>query len=130
MTQPSCRLPRRPSFTDNSLGWIKRLKQLQLGKSTWLDLLYMVLMLPMGVVYFTVTVALLSLAVASIAAPVATIVFNLPVAMMDNAVYYLPDWLTPLVALGGTLLATATPHLARWMGKRHGKLSKALLVSD
>lgn len=124
------RMPRRPSFTDNSRGWIERLKQLLLGKSTWLGLLYMVLMLPLGVVYFTVILVLLSLAVAFIAAPVAAIVFNLPVAMMNNAVYYLPDWLTPLVALGGILLATVTLHLARWTGKQQGKLAKALLVSD
>jgi len=124
------RMPRRPSFTDNSLGWIERLKQLLLGKSTWLGLLYMVLMLPLGVVYFTITVTLISVALAFIAMPVATIIFNLPVAMMGDAVYYLPDWFTPLVALGGILLATATLHLARWTGKQHGKLAKALLVSD
>jgi putative sensor protein/HAAS domain-containing protein len=124
------RMPRRPSFTDNSLGWIARLKQLLLGKSTWLGVLYMVTMLPLGVVYFTIAVVLLSLSLAFLATPIASIVFDLPVVMMENAVYYLPDWLSPLFALGGIVLATATLHLARWTGRTHGKLAKALLVSD
>lgn len=124
------RMPRRPSFTDSTLGWGERLKQLLLGKSTWLGLLYMVLMLPLGVIYFTVTVTMLALSLSFIAAPILTIVFNLPVVMMGDVVYHLPDWLTPVVSLGGIFLATVTLHLARWTGKQHGKLAKALLVSD
>jgi len=126
------RMPRRASFTDNSLGWKERLVQLLTGKSTWLGLLYMILMLPLGIIYFTVMVALISLALALIATPIAAIVFNVPFEAISygEVIWYLPDYLTPLVAVLGVLLATVTMHLARWTGKFHGKFAKALLVSD
>jgi len=126
------RMPRRASFTDSSLGWIERLKQLLTGKSTWLGLLYMVLMLPLGIIYFTVMVTLISVALACIASPVLAIVFNIPVMTVQNGdiVWHLPEYLTPLLAVLGVALATGTMHVARWVGKTHGRFAKALLVSD
>ena len=47
-----------------------------------------------------------------------------------EVIWYVPDYLTPLIAVFGVLLATATMHIARWTGKVHGKFAKALLVSD
>ena len=126
------RMPRRASFTDSSLGWIERLKQLLTGKSTWLGLLYMVLMLPLGIIYFTLAVVLISLSLAFIAAPVIAIVFDFPVMMIDSGDFYweLPKYLTPLLSVLGVALATGTMHVARWVGKIHGQFAKALLVSD
>ncbi len=126
------RMPRRASFTDNSLGWKERLVQLLTGKSTWLGLLYMVLMLPLGIIYFTVMVTLIAVALALIATPIAAIVFNVPFEAISygEVIWHMPDYLTPLVAVVGVLLATATMHVARWTGKVHGRFAKALLVSD
>lgn len=133
------RMPRRASFTDNSLGWMERLKQLLTGKSTWLSWIYMVLMLPLGIVYFTVVVTLLSLALGFIATPVAAIVtisMGIPFEVSSSGynVYVLSDpaviVLSILIACLGVLIATVTMHLARWTGKVHGKFAKALLVSD
>ena len=126
------RMPRRASFTDNSLGWMERLKQLLTGKSTWLGLLYMILMLPLGIIYFTVMVTLIALALAFIATPIAAIVFNIPFEAISygEIIWYVPDYLTPLIAVFGVFLATFTMHLARWTGKVHGKFAKATLVSD
>lgn len=124
------RMPRRASFTDSGLGWIERLKHLLTGRSTWLGLLYMILMLPLGIIYFTVIVVLISISVAFIITPIATIFFNLPftIDFDANHTYLLPAWLTPLVSVLGLALATGTLHLARWVGKFHGKFAKALLV--
>jgi hypothetical protein len=126
------RMPRRASFTDNSLGWKERLVQLLTGKSTWLGLLYMFLMLPLGIIYFTVMVTLIAVALALIATPIAAIFFNLPfeATSYGEVIWHMPDYLTPLVAVVGVLLATATMHVARWTGAIHGKFAKALLVSD
>ena len=126
------RMPRRASFTDNSLGWKERLVQLLTGKSTWLGLLYMILMLPLGIIYFTVTFTLIAVALAFIAAPITVIVFNLPIdpITIGQTIWTIPDYLTPLFAVFGVFLATVTMHLARWTGKVHGKFAKALLVSD
>jgi len=126
------RMPRRASFTDSNLGWKERLKLLLTGKSTWLSWIYMVLMLPLGIIYFTVMVTLISLALAFIAVPIAVIVFNLPIEpiTIGQVIWIIPDYLTPLFAVFGVFLATGTMHVARWTGKVHGKFAKALLVSD
>jgi hypothetical protein len=126
------RMPRRASFTDSSLPWIERLKQLLTGKATWLSWIYMMLMLPLGIIYFTLAVTLISVALALVVAPILAYVFHLPVGTFSNGelIWYLPDYLTPLLAALGVLLATGTMHLARWLGGVHGKFAKALLVSD
>ncbi len=53
------RMPRRASFTDSSLPWKERLKILLTGKATWLSIIYMILMLPLGIIYFSVSVTLI-----------------------------------------------------------------------
>ncbi len=123
------RMPHRPAFTNPELSWIERLKQL-LGKRTWLALLYVVLMLPLGVIYFSVMVTLLATSAAMITSPVLHLIFDPTVVYIDPEPYSFPTYLTPLLAIGGVLMTTLTLHLARWVGWGHGKLAKALLVND
>ena len=124
------RMPRRAAFSRRDLGWWERLKPLLLGKRTWLAIAYMLLQLPLGILYFTAFIVLISLALSFIATPVLGPILHMPVVYVGEARYYLPDWLTPLIALGGVVLMTATMHLARFAGRIHGKLARALLVSD
>jgi len=126
------RMPRRASFTDSNLGWKERLKQLLTGKSTWLSSIYMILMLPLGIIYFTVMVVLISVSLALIISPVLAYGFNIPVGTFidGDVVRQLPNYFTPLISILGVGLATGTMHVARWVGKVHGKFAKALLVSD
>ena len=135
------RMPRRASFTDNSLGWMERLKQLLTGKSTWLGLLYMFLMLPLGIIYFTVMVTLIAVAIGLIISPIGVIILmslNIPIEVFTSGdlvwIWFMSDWSAVLISLIlavlGILISTATMHLARWTGKVHGRFAKALLVSD
>ena len=102
------------------------------GKATWLSIIYMILMLPLGIIYFTVMVTLISVSLGLIASPILAYVFNLPMGSFINGdvVWQLPNYLTPLFAFVGAGLATVTLHISRWIGKVHGKFAKALLVSD
>ena len=124
------RMPRRSAFSSKNLGWWERLKPLLLGKRTWLAIVYMLLQLPLGVLYFTVLITLIALALSFIATPVLGPVLGLPIVYVGEARYYVPDWLTPLIALAGVVLMTATMHLAKLVGRVHGRLARALLVSD
>lgn len=126
------RMPRRASFTDSSLPWKERLKILLTGKATWLSFIYMILMLPLGIIYFTAMVTLISVSLALVASPILSYVFNIPIGTVYNGdvIWQLPEYLTPLFSVLGVVLATATMHIARWVGKIHGKFAKALLVSD
>ena len=133
------RMPRRASFTDSSLSWKERLKILLTGKATWLSWIYMVLMLPLGIIYFTVMVTLLAVSISFTATPIGAIVMmakDIPFEIFSSGdmVWTLSDpagfLLTLLIAGLGFLIATVTMHIARWVGKVHGKFAKALLVSD
>jgi hypothetical protein len=126
------RMPRRASFTDSNLPWKDRLVQLLTGKSTWLSWIYLILMLPLGIIYFSVMITLVATALGCIGAPIAAYGFDIPVMTFGTGAnqWHLPNYLTPLLSVVGVFLATATMHLARWTGKIHGKFAKALLVSD
>ncbi|MCJ7735539.1 MAG: sensor domain-containing protein [Anaerolineales bacterium] len=133
------RMPRRASFTDSSLPWKDRLKILLTGKATWLSIIYMILMLPIGIIYFTVMVTMISLGAGFTAAP-AGVIFMLangwPITFIHTANYswVLTEPQSVLLSLGlaclGVAILTSTMHIARWIGKVHGKFAKALLVSD
>jgi len=133
------RMPRRASFTDSSLPWKERLKILLTGKATWLSIIYMILMLPLGVIYFSLTVTLLALALGFIASPVITLVainlgYPLQVIQSGDFVWNLTNsqaiGLSVGIAALGVVIGTTYMHVARWVGKIHGKFAKALLVSD
>ncbi len=133
------RMPRRASFTDSSLPWKERLKILLTGKATWLSIIYMILMLPLGLIYFSVTVTLIALALGFIAAPAGSLVMinlGIPFEILQSGdlIWYLSDAQAMGLSLGlaalGVVILTSYMHVARWVGKIHGKFAKALLVSD
>jgi len=124
------RMPRRPMFSSKSLGWWERFKVLVAGKRTWLAIAYMVLMLPLGILYFTIVVTLLSVSLSFIATPVLEFFFDVPLITFGDTVYRIPGGLTLLIAFADVLLLPATMHLAKFVGRAHGALAKAMLVSD
>ena len=110
------------------MGWWQRFKQLAADKHTWLSLVYMIIKLPLGIIYFTVLVTLTAVSLYCIALPILQLGFGLPVSNITGVSYYLVGWMLPLSIIAGILLATLTMHLARYLGRRHGALAKALLV--
>jgi len=122
------RMPRRPVFFRKDLGLWGGIKALFADRTTWLALLYMVLQLPLGIVYFTLIITLVAVSLALIAEPILTFVFSFPIYEHHNYSFYLPVWAMPLVVMGGFLLLVATLHIARGIGRLHGRYAKSLLV--
>jgi hypothetical protein len=96
------------------------------------------LLLPLGVMYFTLAVTLLSVSLALIAAPLALLFRNDWFAglYVDHQMLidwgfgpHVPGW-TEVIAmlLIGIVLLFATLHLARALGRLHGHLAKHMLV--
>src|SRR6266851_1939137 len=90
---------------------------------TWTTLAYLLLMLPLGIIYFTVAVVGISLAGALIAAPLAAIADRFGWLPLDgHPLEISPAWLgSPLgslvaVALG-VLILTVLMHGARALGR-------------
>jgi hypothetical protein len=124
------RMPRRTVFLPKDLSWWQRLKGQLTDKYTWFGLVYMVLQLVFGIVYFTVFVVLISLSLSIMAIPIVQLGFGLPVIHLNTGTYFVPDALLPLAVLLGFLLLTASLHLAKWIGQLHGRYAKFMLVSE
>jgi HEPN domain-containing protein len=121
------RMPRRPQFHRRNTGLWSHFKTIILDKHTWLSIVYMLLQLPLGTIYFSVFITLIALSLSGIAMPVLQLGFDIPVNINGDA-YYLAGWMLPLAVVAGILLATLTMHLAKYVGCMHGALAKTLLV--
>jgi hypothetical protein len=124
------RMPRRPLFAKKQQGMWERFKTLFKDKLSWTTILYMLLQLPFGILYFTVFVSLICLGLALIAQPILQALFGFPVADVHGIAYYLPNWLAPLPLIVGVLWLLLTMHLAKLVGRLHGVYAKSLLVRE
>jgi uncharacterized membrane protein len=128
------RMPRRPLYADTDKPWRSRIKDMFTDPRTWSTLFYMVLMLPLGIIYFTIAVTGISLSLALMAAPVAQVLAYYDVIgggiYWDGGRIVPPLILTPLVYVIGVFLGFAMLHLARGIGRLQGALAKHLLVKS
>lgn len=122
------RMPRRPLFTNREAGWWEQVKGLLLEGRTWTAVVYMILQLPLGVLYFTIFVCLISTSLGLMVSPILEIVFDEPLIRLGAMAYYIPTWQMPLVVAGGFILFLASMHLAKLIGRAHGSFAKTLLV--
>ena len=126
------RMPRRPLYTQRGKGWLERIKEIFTDGRTWTAMLYFLLMLPLGIAYFTAAVTLLSVSLAFIAAPFGYFFAsgNYGMTFGDYDMAANAPWMLPLLSVAGVVLLFATLHLARGIGKLHGLLAKHLLVRN
>lgn len=124
------RMPRRSMFFQQNTTWLERLKNNLTDKHTWLTLLYLLLQMPLGILYFTLIVTLFTLSVSFMAAPLIQSFTDFPMITVGYERYYIPGWSMPLFLLAGFLIWTLTMHLGRWIGQLHGKYAKMFLVTE
>ena len=126
------RMPRRPVYAERSKPLKERIKEMFTDARTWSTLLYMLLMLPLGILYFTIAVTGISVSLALMAAPIMEILAYYDVIgggiYLDGAQLVPPLILTPLVFAIGVFLLFAMLHLARGVGHVQGAIAKSLLV--
>lgn len=123
------RMPRRPQHPGVQGGWLQRIAAMFTDLRTWSTLLYFVLMLPLGSVYFTLFTTLLSVSLTLTAAPLALFFDQGMSITWDGQVIVMPLMVVPLSLLG-VLLLFVTLHAARGIGTLHGMLAKHLLVKS
>lgn len=124
------RMPRRPLFFQKGVTWFERLKLDLADKRTWLTLLYFFLQLPLGTIYFSVTIILFTFSVALMAAPIVQSITNFPILGIGTMRYFVPLWTTPIFLLAGFIIWTIAMHLGRWIGQWHGRYAKTFLVTE
>jgi hypothetical protein len=124
------RMPRRSIFVDKNKGFWPRLKELVLSWSVWKSIIYMLLMLPLGIIYFTLFVTLISVGLALVATPIAQLFFNFPLITINSTRYFVQIWQLPFWAAGGALILLLSMHAAKWLGRLQGSFARWMLMED
>jgi uncharacterized membrane protein len=125
------RMPRRPLYTQRDKPWLTRIAALFTDARTWTAMLYMLLMLPLGILYFTLVVTCLSVSLAFVAAPLSLLLpHHFDINFFHWSLTEQAPWSLPLLSLAGILMLFASLHLARGVGKLHGLFAKLLLVRN
>jgi hypothetical protein len=132
------RMPRRPSFSTSGMSLWKRIGTMFTDPRTWSTLFYMLMMLPLGIVYFTLVVTMVAISLAFTGAPIIKAVALASgfhdtcdgPAWICNGVLWLDGWPgTFALCILGVLLLFMTLHMVRALGHLHGQLAKHLLVA-
>ncbi len=124
------RMPRRPRIAARDGNIIERIKWWITDRRTWTTLAYMLLQLPIGIMYFTVLVTFISLSLSFMAWPAAQLLFGLPFAAFDGHAYMLETWIMPFIVLIGAFSLVVLMHIVRRVGRLHGDYAKTMLVGD
>jgi len=124
------RMPRRPPYQDRDKPLLTRIANMFTDPRSWSSLFYMLLMLPLGIIYFTVLVAGLAVPLALIAQPFAQMIWRLPIVQNDDISYFLPPGLWPIEWVLGVMCLFGMLHLVRGIGRMHGGIAKHLLVKS
>ena len=138
-TMLGVRMPRRPAFSTRGMSFWQRIGAVISDPRTWGTVGYMILMLPLGIAYFTLAVTMLATSLALALAPIAKVVlesFGIPYASCNGDVWVC-NWVnwwggwpgTICASIIGIVMLFATLHIVRALGYLHGQIAKHLLVA-
>jgi len=123
------RMPRRvkPAHTG---GWLERIGAMLRDLRTWSTLVYQLLSLPLGVIYFSIAVTLSAFGFGLIGGGVVNLLQSFGVELPMNVSTGIEGGVIGAVAamVLGVIMLTALMHLARAIGRLQGKIAKRLLV--
>jgi hypothetical protein len=126
------RMPRRPRAEPPNAGFFQRMWFWVKDGRTWLSMLYMVLMLPLGIIYFTIAVTGLAVGLSLITTPLwawagwlGNRTFEWEGVTYD---WWFPVWGIPAAVIVGALVLIAFMHIVKWIGRGHAAFAKAMLV--
>ena len=95
-------------------------------------MVYMLLMLPLGIIYFTIAVTGLALGLGLVTTPFWAWTARLGhYTFIYGGVTYqwwFPAWGIPLSFICGVLVLIGMFHLIKWIGRAHALFAKAMLV--
>ncbi len=132
------RMPRRPVHPGPKAHWWDRIIGMLKDLRTWTTLAYLALMLPLGILYFTVAVVSITVVVACVGAPLYWVVEQLGwVNVAGHNLSVGPDtpfWIdrqglaAVVLFFVGIFLGTLLMHLVRATARAHARMAKFLLA--
>jgi len=127
------RMPRRPVHPGPSAGLWARIGDMLKDSRTWTTLAYLLLMLPVGIFYFVVAIAGISVGGGLVVGPFLVLAqhlgwdFNDGISAMQPAILAAP-LVAPFTIALGVIVITALMHAARGLGRIQVALARSLLV--
>lgn len=127
------RMPRRlpPTTPPDEKIWTQ-IKEAFSDVRTWTSIAYLLLMLPLGIIYFTLSIVGLALSLGIAGGSIYSLITNeshvqmTELPWLDHLFHTAPGLI--LLAVAGILLFFVVLHLARAVGWMHGKIAETLLV--
>jgi uncharacterized membrane protein len=132
------RMPRRPVYQGAARGFWARTGEMLKDRRTWTTIAYFLSMLPIGIIYFVLAVAGLSISLTLIALPITVVLSQagwFGITASEIFATAQPEWIfntglaIPILGLAGLLLLTSLMHLARGIGRLHAMYAKSMLVA-
>ena len=132
------RMPRRPVHPGAPDGLVARSLEMLKDARTWSTLIYFLVMLPLGIVYFVTAVTGLAVGVSFVLVPVAGIAQRLGWWVPwenEGLIAFSPAWIdTPggwvFDVVFGVVVLTTLLHVARVVVSVHARTAKTLLVAQ
>src|ERR1700683_208767 len=133
------RMPRRPVHPGPPAGWLSRIGEMLKDARTWTTLLYLLVMLPLGIIYFVIAVTGLSVGLRLALSPIVVLgrdlnflPLDIPLDMIqfDGHHYGSPPSLVGSLfsMVAGVVILALLMHAARAIARGHARMAKALLV--
>lgn len=135
-TMLGVRMPRRPPYPPKHMTLFQRIAAMFTDPRSWSSMLYALLLLPLGIFYFTLIVTWLAVSLSFAAAPVLKLlhlwVGGICIGRPEwfcNGAAWISSWSgAAVLCVLGVLLFFALLHVVRGLGHLHGLLAKHLLV--
>ncbi len=123
------RMPRRERADLPEAGMLKRIGFWIKDSRTWASMAYMLLMLPLGIAYFTIVVTGLAVGLGMVFSPIGIWLDDHVFTWqgVDNT-FHMPLWASPMLVVGGVIVLVLWLHLIRWIGRGHAAFAKHMLV--
>jgi len=121
------RMPRKPLFVQQELGWKGKFLALVTEPHTWRIFIYLAFQFPLGAFYAISMAVLFAFSLKAILYPLWNLGFHRSLINL-NPPLCPPAWMFPLVTLAGCALLVLTLHLAKFVGKQHSRYAKYMLV--
>lgn len=124
------RMPRRPLYRARGVPVLTRIRDMLTDRRTWTTMFYFLLMLPLGVLYFSVAVTGFATSLGLVFGGIFGLLSDSGIVTVDELVWDVPAAPVMLLVVAlGVLLLTAMMHVTRGIGHMHGALAKNLLVA-
>jgi hypothetical protein len=124
------RMPRRPRAEPQGAGFVQRMWFWLKDGRTWVAMVYMVLQLPLGIIYFTLAVTGLSVGAYGIVLPFMQLGLGHTYVTYgaSNSEFFFRTWEMPFSVIAGALFFVIWLHVIRGIGRGHAAYAKGMLV--